>query len=83
MTDAPAKTGHNSAEHLRSLVARIERLETEKAELATDIREVYAEVKAHGLDAKIVRQVVRLRKLDRAELAEQQALLDRYMEVFE
>ncbi|MBS4049396.1 MAG: DUF2312 domain-containing protein [Alphaproteobacteria bacterium] len=86
MTDTPAKPGHNSGgvagDQLRSLVARIERLEEEKKGLSDDIREIYAEVKAHGFDPKIVRQVVRLRKLDSADLAEQQALLERYMEVF-
>ena len=64
--------------HLKSFVERIERLEEEKAALAADIREVYAELKAHGFDPKVVRQVVRLRKMDRNEVQEQEALLDTY-----
>jgi uncharacterized protein (UPF0335 family) len=49
------------------------------AALTTDIREVYSEAKAHGFDTKIIRQVVRLRKLDRAERQEQEAMLDLYL----
>ena len=64
---------------LKSFIERIERLEDEKAAIAGDIREVYAEAKAHGYDAKIMRQVVRIRKLDGHERAEQEALLDTYM----
>ena len=65
---------------LKSLVERIERLEEEKKALAGDIKEVYGEAKAHGFDTKILRQVIRLRKLDRAELAEQESLLEIYMD---
>jgi uncharacterized protein (UPF0335 family) len=49
------------------------------AALTADIREVYSEAKAHGFDTKIIRQVVRLRKLDRAERQEQEAMLDLYL----
>ncbi len=73
-----AKTGF-AKEHLKSFIERIERLEEEKAALTADIREVYAEAKAHGFDTKIMRQVVRLRKLDRADRQEQQAMLDLYL----
>lgn len=66
-------------EQLRSIVERIERLEEEKAALAGDIKEVYAEAKANGFDTKTLRQVVRLRKTDTAERMEQEALLDLYM----
>ena len=65
---------------LRSFVERIERLEEEKATLATDIREVYSEAKGQGFDTKIMRQVVRLRKLETADRQEQEALLDIYLE---
>lgn len=73
--------GHNgiAADQLRSIVERIERLEEEKKALATDIREVYAEAKANGYDPKIIRQIVKLRKLDAAERAEQEALIETYM----
>jgi uncharacterized protein (UPF0335 family) len=73
-------SGNFSADQLNQIVARIERLEEEKKALADDIKEVYAEAKAHGFDTKILRQVIRLRKLDRAELAEQESLLEIYMD---
>jgi uncharacterized protein (UPF0335 family) len=66
-------------DQLKSLVERIERLEEEKAALTADIREVYSEAKGNGFDTKIVRQVVRLRKLDRADRQEQEAILDLYL----
>ena len=66
------------ADRLRSLIERIERLEEEKAALAGDIREVYAEAKGSGFDTKIMRQIVRLRKMDKADLQEQETLLDLY-----
>ena len=73
-----AKSGF-AKEHLRSFIERIERLEEEKAALVADIREVYAEAKGQGFDTKIMRQVVRLRKLDRADRQEQEAMLDLYL----
>jgi uncharacterized protein (UPF0335 family) len=66
-------------DQLRSLIERIERLEEEKAALSADVREVYSEAKGYGFDAKIIRQVVRLRKLDRADRQEQEAILDLYL----
>jgi uncharacterized protein (UPF0335 family) len=72
-----SKTGF-AKEHLRSLVERVERLEEEKAALTADIREVYSEAKGQGFDTKIMRQVVRLRKMDRADFQEHEALLDTY-----
>jgi uncharacterized protein (UPF0335 family) len=73
-----AKSGF-AKDQLRSLVERVERLEEEKAALTADIREVYSEAKGHGFDTKIMRQVVRLRKLDRADRQEQEAILDLYL----
>lgn len=64
---------------LRSIVERIERLEEEKAATAADIKEVYAEAKGNGFDTKILRKVVRLRKIDRAEREEEEAILDVYL----
>lgn len=66
-------------EHLRSFIDRIERLEEEKAALTADIREVYSEAKGQGFDTKIMRQVVRIRKLDTADRREQEAVLDLYL----
>jgi uncharacterized protein (UPF0335 family) len=65
---------------LKGFIERVERLEDEKAALAADIREVYAEAKTQGFDAKIMRQVVRLRKMDKIERDEQAALLDLYLD---
>ena len=67
-----------AADRLRSFIERIERLEEEKAALAADIREVYAEAKGQGFDPKIMRQVIKLRAMDTAEAQEQDALLDAY-----
>ncbi len=75
--------GQATREKLRQFIARIERLEAEKAELAADIREVYAEVKTFGFDNKILRKVISLRKLEAHERAEQDALLEMYMDAIE
>lgn len=74
-----SKLANTTGAQLRSFIERIERLEEEKAALAADIREVYAEAKSNGYDPKIMRMVVRLRKLDPNERAEQEALLDTYL----
>ncbi|GAB4235406.1 MAG: DUF2312 domain-containing protein [Methyloligellaceae bacterium] len=66
-------------DQLRAFVERIERLEEEKAALAADIREVYAEAKAMGFDVKTLRTVVRLRKQDVNERREQEAILATYL----
>lgn len=63
-------------DRLRLLIERIERLEEEKKGIAEDIRDVYAEAKAVGYDAKIMRQVVRERKMKPDDRAEMAALLD-------
>lgn len=66
-------------DQLRSIVERIERLEEEKKTITDDIKEVYGEAKGNGFDVKALRQIVRLRKQDRNERAEQEALLDLYL----
>ena len=73
-----AEVGGIARERLQSFVERIEHLEEEKDALTTDIREVYLEAKSIGFDIKIMRQIVRLRKLDRADRQEQEKLLDLY-----
>ena len=70
--------GGVGGERLRSFVERIERLEEEKAHLAEDIKEVYAELKGVGFDAKTVRKVVSLRKMDNEKRRESEELLDLY-----
>lgn len=67
-------------DQLKAFIERIERLEEDKAALAADIREVYAEAKGNGFDAKIMRKVVAIRKKDRAERMEEEAVLDLYLQ---
>lgn len=77
--------GHNSisGQKLKSLVGRIERIEVDLANAQTDRKEIYAEAKASGYDAKILRRVVKLRKLDPADLAEEAALVETYLAALE
>ena len=75
--DAPAT--RFAKDHLKAFVERIERLEEEKKTIADDVRDVYAEAKANGFDAKALRTVVRLRKLDADERKEQEAILETYL----
>lgn len=68
-----------TGERLRSIIERVERLEEEKKSIADDIKEVYAEAKGDGFDNRTLRQIVRIRKMDQNDRAEQEALLDTYM----
>ena len=72
------EVGGIAGDQLRAYIERIERLEEEKAALAADVREVFAEAKGNGFDVKIMRQVLRLRKMDGDDRAEEEALLDIY-----
>ena len=73
-----ARGGGVAAERLKSFIERIERLEEEKAALTSDIREIYSEAKGTGFDTKVMRQIVRLRKMEEADRQEMQAILDPY-----
>ena len=66
-------------DQLKSVVERIERLEEEKAALAADIKEVFAEAKGNGFDVKILRKVIRIRKMDAAERSTEEEMLDLYL----
>ncbi len=84
MTDAafdasPDVLTATSQGRLRSIVERVERLEDDKAAVATDIKEVLAEAKGEGYDVKIIRQVVRIRRMDKAKRQEAEAILDLYL----
>jgi uncharacterized protein (UPF0335 family) len=77
--------GHNSdkgisAQRLKSFIERIERLEEERKALAADIKEVYSEAKSGGFDPKIMKKVVRLRKMDKAQREEEESLIGVYLE---
>jgi uncharacterized protein (UPF0335 family) len=67
-------------DQLKAIIERVERLEEEKKAIADDIRDVYAEAKGNGFDVKTLRTVVRLRKQDKQERDEQEAILDTYLQ---
>jgi uncharacterized protein (UPF0335 family) len=70
--------GGVAGEQLKSFIERIERLEEEKRALSGDIKEVYAEAKGTGFEPKIMRQIIKLRKMDKEEADEEESLLDLY-----
>jgi uncharacterized protein (UPF0335 family) len=73
-----ADVGGIAGDRLKSFIERIERLEEEKRSIAEDIKEVFAEAKGIGFDTKIMRLIIKERRMDRDDLAEQEALLDLY-----
>ncbi len=70
--------GGIAADRLRSLVDRIERLEEERKALGSDIKDIYAEAKSAGFDVKVLRQLIRIRKQEPADVEEQETMLDVY-----
>jgi uncharacterized protein (UPF0335 family) len=70
--------GGIAGEQLRSFIERIERLEEEKRTLSADIKDVYAEAKGSGFDTNIMRQIIRIRRMDQDDVDEQETLLDVY-----
>ncbi|MGB0844892.1 MAG: DUF2312 domain-containing protein [Alphaproteobacteria bacterium] len=74
-----APSSEIAGERLLQFIERIERMEEEKKALMEDIKEIYAEAKGTGFDVKVLRQVVRIRKMDSGDRAEQEALLDLYL----
>ncbi|MGE0416891.1 MAG: DUF2312 domain-containing protein [Acetobacteraceae bacterium] len=83
MAAKPKDVGGIAADRLRSIVERIERLEEEKKALSGDIKDIFQEAKSAGFDIKVLRQVIRLRKMDQAALQEQDTLLDLYRRALE
>ncbi|WP_421790189.1 DUF2312 domain-containing protein [Hyphobacterium sp.] len=79
VSDTSHSMGGAARDQLKAFVARIERLEEDKQQVMTDMKEVYAEAKAMGYDTKILRRVIALRKIDRNERQETEALLELYM----
>ncbi len=73
-----AQWGNIAADRLRSLIERIERLEEERKALSSDIKDIYGEAKSAGFDVKVIRQLIRIRKQEPAEVEEQETLLDVY-----
>jgi uncharacterized protein (UPF0335 family) len=68
-----------NASHLRAFIERIEKLEEEKRAIADDIKDVYAEAKGNGFDAKIIRKIVSMRRMDRQKRIEEEEMLDLYL----
>jgi uncharacterized protein (UPF0335 family) len=69
-----------AADELKQFIERIERLEEEKAGIAGDIKDVFAELKGRGFDSKAIRSILRIRKKDHAERQEEEAILELYMQ---
>ena len=80
MSPLDSVANHGIDKKLCELVERIENLEDEKAELAASLKEVYTEAKCEGFDPKILRQVIKLRKMEQQEIDDQQNLLFLYMQ---
>lgn len=79
---APATASNDSvaADQLKAFIERIERLEEEKAGIASDIKDIYAEAKGNGFDTKAIRKIIALRKKDHSERQEEEAILELYMQ---
>jgi uncharacterized protein (UPF0335 family) len=75
-----AETEGVARDQLKSIIERIERLEEEKKAIADDIRDVFAEAKGNGFDTKALRKIITLRKKDQRERAEEEAILELYMQ---
>ena len=76
--DDRAATGGIAADRLRSIIERVERLEEERKALGSDIKDIFAEAKSAGFDVKVIRQIIRIRKQEPADVEEQETLLDIY-----
>lgn len=81
MAEETSSINQATGERLRSFVERLERLDEEKREVAEQIKEVFAELKGEGFDATAIRAILRRRKQDPDRIAEQEAVLDLYLEV--
>ena len=82
-TDGDSKTmnvGGVAGSQLRAYIERAEHIQEEIKALQEDQKEIFAEAKGNGFDVKIIKQILRIRKMDRDELDEQEALLDLYMQ---
>jgi uncharacterized protein (UPF0335 family) len=77
-TTTTEKSTNIAGDRLRSIVDRIERLEEERKALGSDIKDIYSEAKSAGFDIKVLRQLIRIRKQEPAEIEEQETLLDVY-----
>lgn len=78
ISETELKTDGIAVDRLRSLVDRIERLEEERKSLSADIKDIYAEAKSAGFDVKVLRELIKIRKQEAAEVEELETLLDVY-----
>ncbi len=78
VSEEEIKSGGVAVDRLRSLIERIERLEEERKALGNDIKDIYGEAKSAGFDPKVLRQLIRIRKQEAAEVEEQETMLDIY-----
>lgn len=76
--DPEADVGGIAVDRLRSIIERVERLEEERKALADDIKDIFAEAKSAGFEVKVIKQILRIRKQEPAEVEEQETLLDLY-----
>jgi uncharacterized protein (UPF0335 family) len=79
-TNAGSDAYHVTADELRSFIERFERLEAEKQEVAEQQKEVMAEAKGRGYDTRVMRKVIALRKRDKDDIAEEEAMMEMYKE---
>jgi uncharacterized protein (UPF0335 family) len=79
-TDQEAPATKFAKEQLKAIIERVERLEEEKKTLSDDIRDVYAEAKGNGFDVAALKTIVRLRKMDANERAENETVVETYMQ---
>jgi uncharacterized protein (UPF0335 family) len=75
---AKNRVGGIAVDQLKSIIARVEKLEEEKTSIAADIRDVFAEAKGNGFDVKAIRDILKIRKMDAQELEEQETIFDTY-----
>lgn len=73
------KAGGVAVDQLKSIIARVEKLEEEKKGISDDIRDVFAEAKGNGFDVKAIRSILKIRKMDESEREEAETILDTYM----
>lgn len=78
MSENTSNVGGIAGDRLRSFIERVERLEEEKRGIQADIKDIYAEAKGTGFDTKVMRQIVRIRRMESHQRQEMDALLDLY-----
>jgi len=76
--ETTVQTGGIAADRLRSIIERVERLEEERKALAGDIKDIFSEAKSAGFDVKVIKEILKLRKMEPAQVEEQETLLDIY-----